>query len=65
MALPHFKAEYKRPNAPVRNVNDRLALRGVCICHESARLWWNRFGPKFGAEISKTRVGAPRVYTYY
>ena len=28
-----------------RNVEDLLAARGIDICHETVRLWWNRFGP--------------------
>ena len=33
-----------------------LFERGIDICHETARLWWNRFGPLFAAEIRKRRV---------
>ena len=29
----------------LRNVEDLLAERGIDICHETVRLWWNRFGP--------------------
>jgi len=40
----------------LRNVEDLLAERGIHICHETVRLWWNRFGPMFAAEIrEKTR----------
>jgi transposase-like protein len=28
----------------LRNVEDLLAERGIDICHETVRLWWNRFG---------------------
>ena len=31
----------------LRNVEDMLAERGIDICHETVRLWWNRFGPMF------------------
>ena len=34
-----------------RNVEDLLAERGIDICHETVRFWWNRFGPMFAAEI--------------
>ena len=34
----------------LRNVEDLLAERGIDICHETVRLWWNRFGPMFAAE---------------
>jgi hypothetical protein len=41
----------------LRNVEDLLFERGIDICHETVRLWWNRFGPMFAAEV---RRGAPR-----
>jgi hypothetical protein len=34
----------------LRNVEDLLFVRGIDICHETVRLWWNRFGPMFAAE---------------
>ena len=40
----------------LRNVEDLLAERGIDICHETARFWWNRFGPMFAAEIRRKRV---------
>ena len=40
----------------MRNVEDLLAERGIDICHETVRLWWNRFGPLFAAEIRKRQV---------
>ena len=33
-----------------------LFERGIDICHETVRFWWNRFGPMFAAEIRKRRV---------
>ncbi len=30
--------------------------RGIDICHETVRFWWNRFGPMFAAEIRKRRI---------
>ena len=36
----------------LRNVEDLLHERGIDICHETVRFWWNRFGPMFAAEIS-------------
>lgn len=29
----------------LRNVEDRLFERGIDLCHETVRLWWNRFRP--------------------
>ena len=40
----------------LRQVEDLLFERGVDICHETVRFWWNRFGPMFAAEIRKRRV---------
>ncbi|GAC1576036.1 MAG: hypothetical protein NVS3B5_07370 [Sphingomicrobium sp.] len=31
----------------LRNVEDLLSERGIDICHETVRYWWNRFGPLF------------------
>jgi transposase-like protein len=28
----------------LRNVEDLLHERGIDICHETVRMWWNRFG---------------------
>jgi putative transposase len=49
----------------LRNVEDLLAERGIDICHETVRLWWNRFGPMFAAEIRKKRVDRMRAYTHW
>ena len=46
-----------------RNVEDLLFERGIDICHETVRLWWNRFGPMFAAEIRGKRVQRMRAYT--
>jgi putative transposase len=40
----------------LREVEDLLFERGIDICHETVRLWWNRFGPMFAAAIRKRRV---------
>jgi len=39
----------------LRNVEDLLAERGIDICHETVRFWWQRFGPLFASEIRKRR----------
>ena len=49
----------------LRNVEDLLAERGIDICHETVRLWWNRFGPMFAAEIRRTRVQKMRAFTHW
>ncbi len=40
----------------MRQVEDLLFERGIDICHETVRFWWNRFGPMFAAEIRKRRI---------
>lgn len=40
----------------LRNVEDLLFERGIDICHETVRLWWNRFGPLFASEIRRQRI---------
>ena len=47
---------YVRFLLSLRNVEDLLHERGINICHETIRYWWNRFGPMFAAEIRKRRV---------
>lgn len=36
---------YVRFPLSLRNVEDLLSERGIDICHETVRQWWNRFGP--------------------
>ena len=47
---------YVRYPLSLRNVEDLLFERGIDICHETVRLWWNRFGPMFAGEIRRRRV---------
>jgi putative transposase len=49
----------------LRNVEDLLHERGVDICHETVRLWVDRFGPMFAAEIRKKRVDRMRAFTHW
>ena len=49
----------------LRNVEDLLAERGIDICHETVRFWWNRFGPMFAAEIRSKRVQRMRAFTHW
>jgi len=49
----------------LRNVEDLLAERGIDICHETVRFWWNRFGSMFAAEIRRKRVDRMRAYTQW
>ena len=47
---------YVRFHLSLRNVEDLLHERGIDICHETVRYWWNRFGPIFANEIRKKRL---------
>ena len=48
----------------LRNVEDLLHERGIDITHETVRLWWNRFGTIFAAEIRRGRVQAMRSFRH-
>ena len=51
---------YVRFPLSLRNVVDLLFERGIDVCHETVRLWWNRFGPMFAADIRRQRVSRMR-----
>ena len=47
---------YIRFPLSLRNVEDLLFERGYDLCHETVRLWWNRFGPMFAGELRRKRA---------
>ena len=47
---------YIRYPLSLRQVEDLLFERGIDICHETVRFWWNRFGPMYASEIRKRRI---------
>ena len=53
---------YIRFPLSLRQVEDLLHERGIDICHETVRVWWNRFGPMFAAEIRKKRSSSMRAH---
>jgi putative transposase len=53
---------YVRFPLSLRNVEDLLFERGIDICHETVRHWWNRFGPVFAADIRRQRVSRMRAF---
>jgi putative transposase len=53
---------YVRFPLSLRNVEDILFERGIDLCHETVRLWWNRFGPMFAADIRRQRVSHMRGF---
>jgi len=56
---------YVRFPLSLRNVEDLLFERGIDICHETVRLWWNRFGPLFAADIRRQRVSRMRGFRHW
>jgi putative transposase len=50
---------YVRFPLSLRNVEEILIERGIDICYETVRFWWNRFGPIFASEIRKKRTNHP------
>ena len=47
---------YVRFPLSLRNVEDLLFERGIDLCHETVRMWWNRFGPMFEGDIRYQRA---------
>lgn len=56
---------YVRFPLSLRNVEDLLAERGIDICHETVRQWWNRFGPMFAADMRRQRVSRMRGFRHW
>ena len=56
---------YVRYPLSLRNVEDLLFERGIDICHETVRLWWNRFGPMFAGEVRRRHVQHMRQFTHW
>lgn len=56
---------YVRFPLSLRNVEDLLFERGIDVCHETVRLWWNRFGPLFAADIRSQRVSRMRGFRHW
>lgn len=42
---------YVRQPLSLWNIEDLLSERGIDICHEAVRFWWNRFGPTLASQI--------------
>ena len=53
---------YIRFPLSLRQVEDLLHERGIDICYETVRAWWNRFGPVFAADIRKKRSALMRSH---
>ncbi|WP_267382853.1 MULTISPECIES: IS6 family transposase [unclassified Sphingomonas] len=56
---------YVRFPLSLRNVEDLLFERGIDVCHETVRIWWNRFGPLFAGDIRRQRVNRMRGFRHW
>jgi putative transposase len=56
---------YIRYPLSLRDVEDLLFERGIDLCHETVRFWWNRFGPMFAADIRRQRVSRMRGFRHW
>jgi len=56
---------YVRFPLSLRNVEDLLFERGIDICHETVRFWWNRFGPLFAGDIRRRHVSRMRGFRHW
>ena len=56
---------YVRYPLSLRNVEDLLFERGIDICHETVRFWWNRFGPMFAGDIRRQRVNRMKGFRHW
>ena len=54
---------YVRFPLSLRNVEDLLHERGVDVCHESVRLWVDRFGPVFAGTMSQKKCAVRKTRT--
>ena len=52
---------YVRVPLSLRQVEVLPHDRGIDICHERVRAWWNRFGPLFAAKVKKKRFALMRA----
>ena len=56
---------YVRFPLSLRNVDDLRFERGIDICHGTVRLWWNRFGPLFAADIRRQRCSRMKGFRHW
>lgn len=56
---------YVRFPLSLRNVEDLLFERGIDVCHETVRFWWNRFGPMFARDIRRQRISRIRGFRHW
>jgi putative transposase len=53
---------YYRFNLSIRDVEDLLAERNICVSYEAIRLWVNKFGPKYTQRPQRKHPGFDDTY---
>ena len=56
---------YVRYALSLPHVEQLLLERGIDICHETVRLWSNRFGPLFAGDIRRQRISRMKGFRYW
>lgn len=56
---------YIRYPLSFRQVEDILHERGIDICHETIRYWWNKFGTLFSREMKKKAHHRPSNWRWH
>lgn len=56
---------YVRYALSLPHVEHLLFERGIDICHETVRLWWNRFGLLFAGDIRRQRISRMKGFRYW
>jgi len=56
---------YVRYPLSLRQVEDILFERGIDVCHETIRYWWNKFGTRFAKDIKKKTLSAPSNWRWH
>jgi putative transposase len=55
---------YVRFPLSLRNVEDLLFERGIDVCQETVRFWWDRFGPLFAADVGRQGVSRMKGFRH-
>ncbi len=56
---------YVRYPLSLRQVEDILHERGIDICHETVRYWWNKFGNLFAKKMKKKAINQPSNWRWH
>ena len=56
---------YIRYPLSLRQVEDILHERGIDICHETVRYWWNKFGTLFAKDLKAKSLNRPSNWRWH